>query len=368
MHLLKNPFCFGTPVAGDFYLDRPNLVCEIKKFVKNRISTILIGPKEVGKSSFVFSLMQHLKKEGYVCFFVDISQITSHRDFLKELIKCIAAKTPTLEKVKCFLKDVNPKITWEIDSDEDSTNFFINLSLLRKEEVQQGIQDLLTSFSSFGSKVFVAFDELQNILEINDKGWLEATITQYIKKLDNVSFFFTGSSKMVARQAIDFPNFGPEFTVWLIDKFLTVNIQCKKEVMEYLRSVVKGSLNYVQMVCFYLVEQGKSEISTQDVQKNLKIIAKKNGYLYETLLNTLPLVQRRCLRLVANEKRHFFRKEFLSKFEMKGPSALYMSIKALKEKGILHQNSGELGNVFFKDPLLAFWINLNSKLQLTDIG
>jgi GTPase SAR1 family protein len=374
--LSPNPFKFGNPVEGDYYLPRPELSSTVRQFIENRIHIVLMGPRRFGKTSFVWNLLGTLEKEGYTCFLVDIFNITSHRDFLYQLMRAIESKKSLVGRLKSWLKNVKwmvPKITADFESVTGGTNLGFTLSHLAEADTQTAIQDLLEGLSGFGDKIIVVMDEFQKISEIEDKGWLEATIRTHIQKLKNVSFLFTGSRKSLisemlnnpARplyrscQIIDFPNFGPEFTDWVVNRFSTVGIDCKREAIEHLRKLVQDTPNYVQMVCFQLVAQARNKITSEDVQKVLETVARQNAYAYQTLLNSLTLAQQRALRLAANEKQSLFHKGLLAKYEIVSSPALHSSIKALKIKSILDEEGTTKGSVLFDDPLFAFWLQLS---------
>lgn len=373
--LAPNPFKFGNPVEGDYYLPRPELSSIVRQFIENRIHIVLMGPRRFGKTSFVLNLLGMLEKEGYTCFLVDVFNITSHRDFLHQLMRAIESKKSLAGKFRSWLKNVTwvPKITADFDSVTGNSSLGFSLSRLEEADTQTAIQDLLEGLSGFGDKIIVAMDEFQKISEIEDKGWLEATIRTHIQRLKNVAFLFTGSRKSLisemlnnpARplyrscQIIDFPNFGPEFTDWVVDRFLTVGIDCNREAIEHLRKLVQDTPNYVQMVCFQLVAQARDKIASNDVQEVLETVAKQNAYAYQTLLNSLTLAQQRALRLAANEKQSLFQKGLLAKYEIMSSPALHSSIKALKSKGILDEEGTSKGSVLFDDPLFAFWLQLS---------
>jgi len=382
-HLAPNPFKFGNPVEGDYYLPRPALSFTIRQFIENRIHIVLTGPRRFGKTSFVLNLLGALEKEGYTCFLVDIFNITSHRDFLHQLMRAIESKKSFASKFKSWLKNVRwpvPKITAEFDPVSGNSGYGITVSHLAEEDTQTAIQDLLEGLSGFGDKIIVAMDEFQKISEIEDKGWLEATLRTHIQRLKNVSFLFTGSRKSLISemlnnpsrplyrscQMIDFPNFGPEFTDWVIDRFSTVGIDCERDAIEHLRELVQDTPNYVQMVCFHLVAQARNKISSKDVKEVLETVARQNAYAYQTLLNSLTLAQQRALRLAANEKQSLFQKNLLARYEIVSAPALHSSISALKSKGILDEEGTGKGSVLFDDPLFAFWLKLSfNQLPIT---
>ena len=382
-HLAPNPFKFGNPVEGDYYLARPELSSAVRNFIENRIHIVLMGPRRFGKTSFVLNLLGLLEKEGYICFLVDIFNITSHKDFLYQLMRAIESKKSIAGKFKSWLKRLGrpvPKLTAEVDPITGTPSFGATLSHLEnleKEDTQTAIQDLLESLSTYGEKIIVVIDEFQKISEIEDKGWLEATVRTHIQRLKNVSFLFTGSRKSLisemlnnpARplyrscQIIEFPTFGPEFTDWVINRFSTVGIDCERDSIVHLRKLVQDTPNYVQMVCFQLVAQARNKISSNDVQEVLETVARQNAYAYQTLLNSLTLAQQRALRLAANEKQSLFQRGLLAKYEIVSAPALHSSIKALKSKGILDEEGTFKGSVLFDDPLFDFWLQLSFNQQ-----
>lgn len=373
--LTANPFKFGDPVEGDYYLPRPGLSASTRQFLENRIHVVLMGPRRFGKTSFVLNLLDTLEHDGYSCLLVDIFNITSLRDFLQQLVRALRSKRSFRESLISWwgrVKRMIPKITSEFDPVTSTPSFGFTLGQLVEEDVKTAIQDLLESLSNLGTKVIVALDEFQKISEIDDKGWLEATVRTHFQRLGNVSFLFTGSRKSLISemlndpsrplyrscQTMEFPAFGPEFTDWVVSRFATVGIECEKKAIEHLRQLVQDTPNYVQMVCFHLVAQARSRIGSRDVEEVLETVARQNAYAYQTLLNSLTLAQQRTLRLAAHERRALFQKNLLAKYEIASAPALHSSINALKAKGILDEEGTGKGSVLFDDPLFALWLKL----------
>ncbi len=373
--LTANPFKFGDPVEGDYYLPRPALSTTLRQFLENRIHIVLMGPRRFGKTSFVLNLLNQLENDGYSCLFIDIFNITSHRDFLHQILRAVRTKKSFKETLRSWwkkIKRLNPQISADFDPITGNPSFSFTLAQLDDEDAKTAIQDLLEGLSSLGDKVIVVLDEFQKISEIEDKGWLEATLRAHFQKLKNVSFLFTGSRKSLISetlnnpsrplyrscQTIDFPTFGDEFTEWVVGRFATVGIKCEKKAVKHLRELVQDTPNYVQMVCFHLVAQARTTVGLKDVEEALETVARQNAYAYQTLLNSLTLAQQRALRLAANERRSLFQKNLLSKYEIASSAALHSSINALKTKGVLDEEGTTKGSVLFDDPLFAFWLRL----------
>lgn len=374
-NLKANPFKFGDPVEGDFYLPRPDLAKLIRQFLENHIHIVLMGPRRFGKTSFVLNLIQEFDREGFTCIFLDIFNITSHKDFLLQLLRAIRDREAflgSLKKLWAKLKKINPQFITHFDPVTGNPHFSLTLGQFSEEDTKAAIQDLLEELAHLGKHVIVAIDEFQKISEIEDNGWLEATIRTHFQKLKNTSFLFTGSRKSLISemlndstrpfyrscQMITFPTFGEEFTDWVMDRFASVGITCDRNSIEHLRNLVQDTPNYVQMVAFHLVAQAKAKIDIKDVEEALESVVRQNAYAYQTLLNSLTLVQQRILRLAANEKDSIFRKELLQKYEIASTAALHSSISALKKKGILDEEEISKGRALFDDPLFAYWLRI----------
>lgn len=365
-----NPFKFGDPVEGEYYLPRPQLDKVVYQFLSNRIHVVLIGPRRFGKTSFVFNLIKNLEEKGYACPFVDIFNITSHRDFLQQLLRALKAKKSWTEAAKKWLSSWRPKISADVDPISGQTSFGLSIDRGSEKDVKEMIQDVLAGLRNLGEKVILVIDEFQKITELDDQGWLEATLRTHMQQLRNTSFLFTGSRKSLISdmlnnssrplyrscQTIDFPSFGEELVDWVISRFEEEGIDIEREAIRYLKKTVQDTPNYVQMVCFHLVAAGFKKIGPQEVKNTLKSVVNQNAYAYQTLLNSLSPLQQRVLRLAAAEGKQIFTKEFLRKYEIPSAPALSSSIKALKIKGLLDEEGTGKGTVIFDDPLFAIWL------------
>lgn len=374
--LTENPFKFGDPVQGDYYYPRPELSSTVRQFLENRVHVVLMGPRRFGKTSFVLDLFRYLENDGYSCVLVDIFNVTSHRDFLHQFLRALRQKQGFRNKLKNWWQKVGrlvPQLSLDFDSHTGNPSVGFSLGQLADDDVKTGIQDLLDELTGLGKKVVVALDEFQQISQLDDKGWLEATVRTHFQKLPNVSFLFTGSRKGLISdmlndpsrplyrscQMIEFPSFGPDFSDWVISRFRTVGIKCTGEAVDHLRDLVQDTPNYVQMVCFHLVAQAHTSVDIRDVEEVLDSVARQNAYAYQTLLNSLTLAQQRALRLAANEKSSLFQKDLLVKYEIASAPGLHNSIKALKGKGILDEEGTGKGRVLFDDPLFAYWLRMS---------
>ncbi len=368
--LKLNPFKFGNPVEGDYYLPREKLTQLVKQFLQNQIHVVLIGPRRFGKTSFVLNVLKELENDGYDFFFVDIFNITSHKDFLSQLVRAISAKKKWYKRLQDKIPKLRPKMSFDIDQATGEQSFGLSMEDASDKDIKEAIQDVLSSLEKLGKNVIIAIDEFQKIADIADSGWLEATLRTHMQQLKNTSFLFTGSRRSIiydmlnnsARpfyrlcQSIEFPSFGDEFSTWIVNRFKSISIDCQIDIIDDLRDLVQDTPNYVQMICFHLAASHLKSIHSTDVKEALDRIVGQNAYAYQTQLNSLSRIQQRTLRLAAHEPQNVYSKSLLTKFEITSPPALASAIKALKAKGIIEDIGAKKSQFVFDDPLFAIWL------------
>ncbi len=371
----KNPFKFGDPVEGEYYYPRPELTKTVQQFLDNKIHVVLIGPRRFGKTSFIIDTIHKEEQQGKTCILIDIFNVTSHRDFLQQLIRELSAKKNWAGKLKEWAKSVpklRPKFSLQTDADTGETTFSLQPELSSDKDIKELIQDTLVAFGKIGEDVIVAIDEFQTVSELDDSGWLEATLRTQMQQIKNTTFFFSGSRRSIIYdmlnnprrpfyktcQMIEFPVLPDDFTDWIIKRFKSVDISCDKHAITELRKLVQDTPNYVQMACFHLVAAGITHVNLSKVREILNTIVKQNAYAYQTLLNSLTAPQQRALRLAAKEGEEIFSKEVRKKYEIASSPALASSVHALKQKQILDDEGTKRGKVIFDDPLFAIWLRL----------
>lgn len=365
------PFKFGDPVSDEYYLPRPELSRTAQQFIENHIHVVLVGPRRFGKTSFILETLAALEQKNKTTIFIDIYNITSHRDFLIQIVRALKERQSWRQKLREWVATI-PRLRAKLNFDVDQATGAVGVSLAPDShnlDTKEVILDALQALSVVGSEVVVAFDEFQTIAELEDHGWLEATLRSAMQSLKNTTFIFSGSRRRIINemlndskrpffrscQPIEFPAFGTELTDWVIDRFALAGISCERAAIADLRQLVQDTPNYVQMACFHLVASGTRHVGKPEVTAILQTIVKQNAYAYQTLLNSLTHVQQRALRLAAIEGKEIFSKALLEHYEISSGPALASAIKSLKQKQIIDEGTAR-GVVTFDDPLFAIWL------------
>lgn len=371
---MENPFMYGKPVEGEFYFDLPYLKSEMQSFVDSKINVLVMGPRRSGKTSFLKSFLKIQRESKKMVLDIDAFNVLSHKDFLNQLINAIKREKSQSQRFVDWLKgmkSLTPVFKLEQNPHTGEVEYSINFNKLEEEDTKQVIMTTLSGLKEFkkGYDLVISIDEFQRIGELEDKGWLEATLRSLMQEIPEIAFIFTGSRRSILEdmfnnskrpfykscKQINFPVFGHEFSKWIIERFNKASVVADVTAIDYLRQQVADTPNYVQEACFHLVSHGIKKVSVKEIDEILDIISSQGSYSYEALLNTLTPAQIKFLRLFIGEGKVDYSREVLQKYEIKTGSNLQAASKALVEKQIIEKEPS--GGFNFDDPMFKIWLN-----------
>ena len=200
MNIEQNPFHFGKPVKKEHYFPQPKFFQLMEQFVESKIGVVITGPRRFGKTSFILNFLEKKRNQNKECLYIDIFNITSHKDFLIQILRALNSESSWQYKLKDFIGKIprlRPIIQMEPDQNTGQFSFSLSASVTNDRDIKDIIQDIILSFGDIGQDVIVVFDEFQKIAQIDDDGWLEATLRTHMQQLDNVAFIFTGSRRHI---------------------------------------------------------------------------------------------------------------------------------------------------------------------------
>jgi AAA+ ATPase superfamily predicted ATPase len=265
----------------------------------------------------------------------------------------------------------NTVLKIDVDAITGQSNLSLSFNENDATESKKAILNALNAVAALGRKVILSIDEFQKVAEIDDSGWLEATLRTSMQKSKNISHIFTGSRRGLLEDMFNnkkrpfyrscnimqFEQTPAGFSEWIVTRFARAAIKCAVDVADYIRTRVNNTPSYVQEVCFHLVSQGCITIDKRAVDSTLDAIAAQSSYSYEALLNSMTPVQIRALKMLVNEGRFSYSKDRLNRYEFKSASNIQGAIKSLCDKQILDRKPGGTSQEFeFDDPMFRIWL------------
>jgi len=375
---VRNPFVVGEYVAGPFFADRKKEQANLLEELKGGSRIFLVSPRKYGKTSLLRQVELRLKKERYLCAFVDFFYIDSLHQFFSVFLREIFANSGlVIEQMLNAVKDLLPKLRPKITVEESGYSFSIDKAsadedvLLRLDELMD-LPDRLARKKK--SRFIIFFDEFQEIARLTkDYLSIERRLRASIQKQKNVSYVFAGSKRhllepMLLDEARPLYRMGQlkcldviptrEYEAFIKKNFRKIGSDVAPQAMSEIMEAATNVPHFVQLIChkLWIAKTGAKNrrISTNDVRNILAEIIAENNPLFVSTWDQLTSNQRKALKAVVSQAGpQLMSSETARMFDVESPSSIQTALKALVNKGILKKTNLEyqLEDVFF-----ARWI------------
>ena len=353
-----NPFKFGTIVEGKYFTDRVQILSEIKGILGSANHLVLISPRRFGKSSLVAKSLKELDRP-FVS--VNLQSISSVTELSTKILRGIFKIKP-IEKLKHDILSFRaiPSVSL------NPLNGNVDVTFLPEADSAVILEDVFSlagSISKSGKRLIIAFDEFQEILEI-EKG-LDKKLRAILQTLSNVNFVFMGSQESMMTEIFEkktspFYHFGEkvnlpklpysEFKEYLADGFREIAQNPSDGLAEAVLQFTGCHPYYGQQLAFHLWETIKCygyDEGTFDavIQK----IVCSHDLDYSRLWDSLPRTDRLTLQLICRRGNPL-------KYGGMPTSTMFSSLKRLCKKGFLNRMPEAYE---IEDPFFAMWIGEN---------
>ena len=385
IHKRGNPFVYGETVRGQNFANR---IEELKMLERDLIDgqiVFLISPRRQGKTSLILNLSQRLKAKGIITAYVDLYRCASMAQFLNQYLnRLLRASETKFEKIARFINELLPSIRPKINiAPNGSVNAELNISPIEKDltKITEEIIDLPQRIAKQKKKkVFVAFDEFQEIRNFNGEA-VEKIIRSVIQHHREVGYLFAGSKRhiindMIHREDRAFYKAGKVmpldkiersvFTQFIQKKFTATGFKIGSGVIEEIFNITDDCPYYVQYLCHELWDNfsASRKIEKDCINMVLEKIVAEESPIYLTIWDELTLHQRRLLQAIAlSQGKNIFSQDFVIRNELVSASSVQTSANLLMDKGILDRNNGDyyIEDIFFKYWILYFGIPVSEK-------
>ena len=192
-------FKTGSPVTGQYFIDRKTDLPLFKYYIDNNQHIMIKAPRRFGKTSIVKHLLEN--KEEYIFIYIDIRRVSS----LKSLANNIIDQAYQLSGIDSFINKAKEslfnliKLVQKIKIEDIAEITIRYLENKKIDEVEYFLHslDLVEKIAlKRNINVKFAFDEFQDILEITDNKILNK-IRSVIQHHQNVTYIFLGSIETI---------------------------------------------------------------------------------------------------------------------------------------------------------------------------
>lgn len=374
---MQNPFYFGKEVAGEAFTDRKQEIKELVADIKQGINVIVYSPRRYGKTSLIKKVLEMVKRDGLLTFYLDLFPLTNLKDFIRIYAEALAAaEAPS--KFKGFIKLIEkalprllPKIVIK-PREGPEISFDFGGIFGEKEPI---LQDLLEApyriAKSKGKKAVVVFDEFQEIAKLEEADKIERELRTRFQKHLNISYVFLGSKRHLMQEMFrnknrplyncgrhfplgKIPPF--DFTVYIQRQFAKSNFKIEQKEIKQSLNITECHPYYTQLFCHLLWDRclEKKKVASKDIEKVLIDLLREEENAYAALWEDLYGAQRALLKaLASDETLSLYSHEFLIKYGLRSVSSIQKAVRSLEKKEIIERSNGHR---IISDLFLKKWI------------
>ena len=368
----RNPFFFGEVVTGENFTDRVKEIERLTADLRGGHNIFLISPRRYGKTSLIINVLEHLKKENLLTFYIDLYKVASLRELLEAYAKGVADSCTTrVERFSEFIKDIFPRLRPKmIIGSDGAPSIEVDIQLKDRElfDSLEEVFDIPEKIAKKQKRNFVVvFDEFQEILSLDGER-IEKMMRACFQHHHNVAYLFAGSKRHLIHNMVSDPNrafyklgdimnlqkINPaDMGAFLKKHFFKGHIEIADSIIDYILQISDNVPYNVQYLCHHLWNWclEAKRVEKQDVIKVIDNIIAEQFVNYIALWDGLSLRQRLFLKAISKSQgKPIFSKDFISENELGTSGSVQKSITLLKKKNIIDVDGKKIvfNDIFFK--------------------
>jgi len=367
-----NLFLLNGYISPEYFCDRDNETKWIIDNLMNNANISIFAPRRIGKSALIKHCFYHLKREKYLCLYIDIYSTQNMNEFVNTLANSIYQELPVKKGIKEkfieAIKSLRPVITF------DEVNQLPQLHLdIVQHKKDKTILQLLEYVEKQKIKTIVAIDEIQQILKYPEEN-IEEILKTTLQNVCYTKFIFSGNKQniqniLLNRKGSFYLNIKPlnldkipvqEYRHFIIKHFTKHKYKLKEGAINYILKITDNHTYYTQFLCHEIFNAKPNLINEKLVNDVLISILKKFEPYYYVIRNLLTPQQWTFLKILAKEKKLYkpYSNEFLRKHKELTTSNVKRIIESLLEKELIIQVVNKDESYYeIEDKFLSLWLS-----------
>ena len=372
---MENPFVYGKVVRGKYFADRDAEIAELVNDIASGQNVIVFSPRRYGKTSLILEVLDRVKAEGLLTFYLDLFKVTSQETFIaayaKEVARLHGGRIQNmLKKIRDLLPRLVPKVVMRGEKVDVEVEFEFDPSADKAPLLDDLFEAVSTVSSQTGKRAVAVFDEFQEITSWDAKGQIERQMRTHFQMHENVSYIFMGRKRHLMQELFrnknrPFYRFGKhfplekipedEFAKFIQTRFEETGFQIDLEAIREILQTTDDHPYYTQLLCHILWDRNQQEkiITKESITAALQEVFMREAHAFQGLWDMLTLKARQLLVALAKEEGpqvQLFSSDFLRKHNLGSASSVQRAITRLLEEEVLEKTDGgyQFTDVFFK--------------------
>ena len=363
------PFKYGCVVTGDAFCPRPELQKKLATCVKDGQNAVLVGERRMGKTSLIYSVYNGLKR--YRMMYVDLLNIRTVADFCNRVATAAAQmgeKDSFVSRAMKFVARLRP--TLSVDPGNGMPVVSVDSRTAENPDSMADVVSLIERFSR-DERMFVVFDEFQEVKRLDACDQVLAMLRGKIQFLQDTCFLFSGS---VRNDIVDIftnpqsPFFKSAMTIsvahipddtfapFLIERFKAGRRIADRAFIDTVLDFTGRTTGDVQQLCaaVWNTTESGARLSPADIKPALEEIFEQESGPFEVQTTRLTRYQFKVLVALAKlGGRNVYSAEFMSAAGVPSPGTATKALRRLVADGLVFVHDREYR---FFNPFLRAWL------------
>lgn len=352
---MKNPFIFQSYLSPKYFCDRDNETSDLISAFDNRRNITLISIRRLGKTGLLRHVQYKLnRRKDVVPVYLDILNTSTQQDFVNKMVTAVIdsldqKKDSFVNKaIKQFSKY---KPTFSLDS--LTGNPQISLDIKDDQEARMSLDVLFGMMAKEKTTFQIAIDEFQQIKQY-DNTKLDATLREYIQKMDNIHFIFSGSIQHMMMEIFSdvkkplyritgFMHLDKipveKYHSFIASHFQKSGKKISDKFIDEILNWTKVHTFYTQYFCNLLFSISTSTVSKTDLQRVKLKILKENEVTYLRYKKLMTAKQWNLVQAIGQEGsvQQPGAKDFISTHKLGAHSTVRQSLKAMIKAEMIYE-------------------------------
>ena len=369
---MERPFVYGELAENENFVDRIEDRNQLRTFLQNGISVMLISPRRWGKSSLVRQTMKELQatdKTIRVCY-IDAFSVTSVTEFLSTFASAVIEGTSStiekrLEDIKRFINVITPSITIK---DDTLNSFSFDLKM---RPIEQSTQEILrlpeTIAKAKNIHIIVCIDEFQQLATLADWKSLEGKMRSEWQLQHNTTYCFYGSKRHMMMDIFGnannpFYRFGQVLFLqkinkiywipYIIEGFAKTGKSISEQFAERICEVVQCHSWYVQQLSFFIWSATNTAVTEDIFREQLQMLIDTNAPMFIRDSESLTPSQIGMLAAISNGETKLNSKAVIERYTLGNQQTITRNKHRLRELDIVELQAERF---IFVDAVYELW-------------
>jgi len=358
---MNSPFPYDKVSTITEFFGRDSEIEKLSTIVKYSNNLLIHSKRRMGKTSLINKFFD-LKKDDFLCIYVDIFDISTKEDFIKSLLQSLSnAQRVDLKSAIKNLTALFRRVRVEPTIDPHTLEYSIK-PIVATLSFQEMLEDFFQTIDKLSKtqQIVIAIDEFQQICTIRDVK-LDAILRKYIQNRDNVSYVFIGSKRHLLTSLFEYKaplyDLATHFELQPLSKddikeYAVKYLKIDDDAIDYIYSITDGETKMIQHVLHLCYVEKEKEVTKEQIDEIVIEIINSKDSSYRLLFDTLNNNQKQALKIVGKYKKSFFAAPILNEYNIK-KQTLQSSVDSLFKKELIDKNDSIY---FIPDRVFELWI------------